>query len=340
MVLHLYKARALLAGAILFSSFSSLEACSRIFWDNQINKVTSRTMDVYMDDTPCFTMYSRGMLRDGNAGDNSLKWTSKYGSLVVRSFNDGATIDGMNEKGLGAHVLYLEGTQYEARDKRPGISNGLWIQYFLDNFSTVKEALDSLKSFQVVSTIIAEREWPAHIALEDVTGDSVIIEFINGKQVIHHGPQYTVMTNEPSYDIQLNNLKRYKYFGGTLPLPGDTDPESRFVRCSAYLKTLPQPKNLQEAIGLSLSAIRPVQIPFGAEDTSGSAWVDSWPTRWAAVTDITNLTYYFNSTLTPNIVWVDLKKLDFSSKKDPVAVPLQDLNLVGDISDKFVAKNS
>jgi penicillin V acylase-like amidase (Ntn superfamily) len=171
--------------------------------------------------------------------------------------------------------------------------------------------------------------------LEDATGDSAIIEYINGKIVIHHGPQYTVMTNEPAYDFQIKNLQKYRYFGGTLPLPGDIDSISRFVRCSAFLKTLTEPNNLEETVGNLLGVIRTVQAPFGSKDTSNNQTEDAWPTRWVSVADLTNLVYYFNSTSTPNIIWVDLKSLNFAADQSVQSINPHDPLLVGNVSKKF-----
>ena len=42
-----------------------------------------------------------------------------------------------------------------------------------------------------------------HLAMEDASGDSAIVEYIGGKPVVHHGRQYTSMTNDPTYDEQL-----------------------------------------------------------------------------------------------------------------------------------------
>ena len=41
------------------------------------------------------------------------------------------------------------------------------------------------------------------MSLSDSTGDSAIFEYVNGKLIIHHGKQYKVMTNSPTYDQQL-----------------------------------------------------------------------------------------------------------------------------------------
>jgi choloylglycine hydrolase len=41
-------------------------------------------------------LFPRGMSRDGGLGEASLKWTSKYGSVIVSSY-ESVTTDGMKE---------------------------------------------------------------------------------------------------------------------------------------------------------------------------------------------------------------------------------------------------
>ncbi|MFN7097349.1 MAG: linear amide C-N hydrolase, partial [Gammaproteobacteria bacterium] len=299
-----------------------------------------RTTDLYIPDMPHLVIYPEGISRNGQTPQNPLQWTSKYGSVVVTEFNSNTASDGINEQGLAVHLLYLDGSQYETRNvKLPGLSNLLWAQYMLDNFKTVDEALANLDKYQIEATTLKGRQWPIHIALEDATGDSAIIEYINGKPVIHHGAQYRVMTNEPAYDTQLANLKNYKLFGGTLPMPGDIDPLARFVRASSYLKTLPTPKNETQALADALAVIRTTMVPFGAEDTSGSTIsTDTWPTRWVSLGDLTNKIYYFNSTDAPNIVWVDLNKINFAKDNKVLIIDPADPELVGEINEKFMPK--
>lgn len=150
--------------------------------------------------------------------------------------------------------------------------------------------------------------------------------------VVHHGKEYTVMTNEPAFDEQLANLKRYKLFGGDLPMPGDVDPLSRFVRAASYLKTLPAPKNEVEAVAGAYSVARNVAVPFGAEDTSGSETEDSWPTRWFTLADLTHRVYYFQATTSPNLYWVDLAKLPIDEGSPVLSVDAYDAALTGDIA--------
>ena len=36
--------------------------------------------------------------------------------------------------------------------------------------------------------------------MQDRSGDSAIIEYVKGKLVVHQGPEFRVMTNDPDYD--------------------------------------------------------------------------------------------------------------------------------------------
>jgi penicillin V acylase-like amidase (Ntn superfamily) len=42
-----------------------------------------------------------------------------------------------------------------------------------------------------------------HLAMEDASGDSAIVEHIDGKAVVYHGREFRVMTNDPPYEKQL-----------------------------------------------------------------------------------------------------------------------------------------
>jgi penicillin V acylase-like amidase (Ntn superfamily) len=90
-------------------------------------------------------VFPRGMQRDGAAGPNSAKWTSKYGSLGTAVY-DAAVADGMNEKGLVASLLYLADADYGKADGKPMLSISAWPQYVLDNFATVAEAVETLRT--------------------------------------------------------------------------------------------------------------------------------------------------------------------------------------------------
>lgn len=207
----------------------------------------------------------------------------------------------------------------------------------LDNFATVAEAVGWMQhtDIQVVSMVdpIYGRSVTLHMALEDAVGDSAIIEYIGGKMVIHHSPTYTVVTNSPSYDEQLANVRKYEGFGGTLPLPGSTEAEARFVRAAFYLDRLPQPQSEAEAVAEILSVMRNAAQPFGTPDPERP---NISTTVWRTVADLTTKRYIFESCYRPNIVWANLDQLDFTTGAPSRRLDVTGVEwLVGDVSDRF-----
>lgn len=304
----------------LFQIFN-VDSCSRIFLNCKVDTlIVTRTWDWDEDDRTELWVHPRGMEVDGGMEENSLFWISKYGSIVVKTLDD-TEVEGMNEHGLNVNLLYLQGTEYEARDERPGISTARWVRYFLDNFKTVKEAVAGLNQFQVVSVPFAGEHHPIHISMGDATGDSAVLEYLNGSLVVHHGLQYNVMTNDPIYSEQLARLKMYKSLGGTTSLPGDVVSTDRFVRASYYLHHLPEACKSAEAVAYAFALIRTVSIPPGAP-YHDHCETGVFPTWWTTVADLTNKMYYFKSTLNLHTVSIAMDDMDFST-----GLPATKLNL-------------
>src|SRR5262245_10364121 len=75
------------------------ETCTRALYIGQDGLViTGRSMDWGEDMHSNLWVFPRGMDRNGAAGPNSVKWTSKYGSLAVSGYEAG-TAGRMNEQG-------------------------------------------------------------------------------------------------------------------------------------------------------------------------------------------------------------------------------------------------
>lgn len=304
---------AALACAASVTAVTTAQACTRLVYhgaDGLI--VTARSMDWKVDVESNLWVFPRGMQRSGEAGENSLKWTSKYGSVIASGY-DISTTDGLNEAGLSASVLWLVESSYPAESNKPGLSIAAWAQYVLDNFATVAETVDVLRTepFRLVTDKVPgeERLATLHLSISDASGDSAIIEYIDGKQVIHHGRQYQVMTNSPTFDKQLALNEYWQQIGGTVMLPGTNRAADRYARAAFYVDAVPKTGNQVEAIASVFSVIRNVSVPFGIS-TPDQPNISS--TRWRTVADQKNLRYFFESALTPNTFWVDLKKLDFS----------------------------
>lgn len=105
-----------------------------------------------------------------------------------------------------------------------------------------------------------------HLALDDANGDSCIIEYSGGQAVVYHSPEYRVMTNSPTYDKQLAQVRTFSGLGGEQPLPGSTLASDRFARASYYVSRLNQPATQIEAIAAMFSVMRNAAQPFRVPD--------------------------------------------------------------------------
>jgi len=299
---------------------TSVHACTRFVYHGvQGEVITARSMDWKTDVGTNLWVFPRGMARNGEAGPNSVKWTSKYGSVIASGY-DISTTDGMNEAGLVTNVLWLAESSYPEYDvKTPGLSIAAWAQYVLDNFATVQEAVQVLQKqpFTVVTDNVPGQDRLAtlHLSLSDASGDSAIIEYIDGKQVIHHSRDYQVMTNSPIFEKQIAMEEYWKQIGGTVMLPGTNRAADRYARAMFYVNAIPKSEDEVESVASVFSVIRNVSVPYGLT-TENEPNISS--TRWRTVADQKRMRYFFESALAPNVFWIDLKQLDFSEKTGKV----------------------
>jgi penicillin V acylase-like amidase (Ntn superfamily) len=317
------------------------DACTRAVYlgpDNNI--ITARSMDWKSDVGTNLWIFPRGMARSGQAGPNSIKWTAKYGSVIASGY-DISTTDGVNEAGLAANLLWLVESEYPAFDgTKPGLTLAAWAQYVLDNFATVDEAVNALaqEPFTVVTANVPgeKRLATLHLSMSDATGDSAIIEYIGGRQVIHHDRKYQVMTNSPVFDEQLALNEYWKQIGGTVMLPGTNRAADRFARASFYINAIPKDQEPNRALASVFSVIRNVSVPYGL-NTPEEPNISS--TRWRSVIDHKRKLYFFESALTPNTFWVDLSSIDFSAETGTVRMldlgPNQDHTYSGNATKEF-----
>jgi len=315
-------------------------ACTRaVYLGPDNNVITARSMDWKVDVGTNLWVFPRGMTHSGEAGPNSVQWKSKYGSVIASGY-DISTTDGMNEKGLVANLLWLAESEYPKPDPaKPGMALSLWAQYVLDNFATVQEAVDVLnrEPFTVVTASVPgeERLATLHLSISDATGDSAIVEYIGGKQVIHHDRKYQVMTNSPIFEKQLALEEYWREIGGTVMLPGTNRAADRFARASFYINAIPKDETPDRTLASVLSVIRNVSVPYGI-NTPDQPNISS--TRWRTVADQKRLLYFFDSALTPNTFWINLKEIDFSENGKVMKLELgkdQSHVYAGDVVKKF-----
>ena len=108
--------------------FFRTDACTRVVYNGLDGTVmTARSMDWKEDPYTNLWIFPRGMFRSGETGNNSVHWTSKYGSVVASAYEICST-DGMNEKGLVANLLWLAESEYPKWDgQKPGLTIAAWV---------------------------------------------------------------------------------------------------------------------------------------------------------------------------------------------------------------------
>lgn len=310
--------------------------CTRAVYAGNDNLViTGRSMDWAEDMHTNAWAFPRGMTRSGGSAPNSITWTSTYGSLIFTAYDIG-TADGMNERGLVMNGLYLAESNYGPEDDRASMSIMIYGQYVLDQFATVAEAVSALAAddIRLVAPALPNgRETTVHMSISDPTGDSAVFEFLDGQLTVHHGSQYRVMTNSPSYDEQIAIESYWQRVDPLTFMPGSFNAADRFARVSYMIDAIPKqldahtvsavPDALFEnqAVASVMSVMRSVGVPLGVTHPTKPNLASS---LWRTVHDHKRLVTFYDSATTPNTFWIPLADLDFSP-----GAPVKKLELAG-----------
>ncbi len=279
-------------------------------------------------------------------GRKGLSWTSKYGYVGIDCLGINAPSDGMNEKGLSIGGLWLPTTEYQqvtSEQEDKALSLELFGAWVLGNFATIEEVKAALPQVIVWAKSVPQMGMvpPLHFAMHDVTGKSLVVEFLNGEQKVYDNP-IAVLTNYPPFAWHRDNLRNYtklvpstngapvdfqgetlQFYGhgnGLLGLPGDWMPASRFVRLAYIRQCAKTPKTAIEAVNVAEHLFNTVDIPIGP--VLGDKPDDADFTQWLVIKDLTNKKLYFRTYDNQALRLVDLKQLNFSkgAKFKPVAM--------------------
>jgi choloylglycine hydrolase len=274
-----------------------------------------------------------------------MAWTTKYGFVGMNALGVDLAVDGMNEAGLSVAALYFPGfagyPPFPA-DGKDAVANLEFVNWALSRFATVGEVKEALAKVVVYDLVIPQAggSQPIHWAVRDAKGGSIVVEYVGGKLQVYENP-VGVMTNSPSFDWHLTNLRNYVNLTalnveplrlgetviqplgqgtGLLGLPGDYTPPSRFVKAVALAWSAVQVATPAEAANVAFHILNAVDIPNGAvvEKAPGKGGVAPTltydVTEWATVHDLQGKVFYFRTYGNLNLRKVDLTKLDLAAK--------------------------
>ncbi len=300
------------AGFLSVSATS--QACSDIAVTGNGFAAVARTLDFEANTGSLFGLSHVGDKNTSNVNwpqsfpVHAKSWVTKYSFMGQTAFGTNVILDGINSQGVYAGFLYLpEFTRYpvaNAKDSRPELAVTDTANYVLATADSVNQAVKELKQVQLVKSAVQKGSKflfvPVHLVIRDKTGNSAVVEWIDGKTVIHQ-PAGDVLTNSPPLDWQLNNAKKYDYTStsntnrkwdghymngsGFYGVPGDWTPPGRFARAAAVLKSMPKPNSESQALALAYQALQTVAVPLG---------VNPSPTLWMSLADLKNNIYYFH----------------------------------------------
>jgi choloylglycine hydrolase len=324
--------------------------------------VRGRTLEFGTDLDSDVLMIPRGFARVGTTPDGKpgLSWKSKYASLGANGVGLPYLFDGLNEKGLAVGTFYFPTTAgympYTAADAGKTIAPWEVGSYLLENFATVDEVRQNIGKI-VVPTVVFPA-WgfspPAHFVVYDAAGNSIVIEYIAGKLNVDDNP-LGVMTNTPSFDWHMTNLRNYVNFSvnnlppvklgsvtleptgqgtGMLGLPGDFTPPSRFVRAVAFSQSVLPSKTGDAAVLEVFHILNNFDIPKGStrdgqKDAKGNIEADY--TLWTSVTDLRTMRFYFRTYQNSQIRMVDLTKMNLGGKTI-VTVPMKSEEVIKEVT--------
>ena len=261
--------------------------CTTFLLDNNGQPIYGKNMD-FQPMAAYVLINKRGVAKTTVPTDTDpvATWTSKYGSITFNWLARELPFEGINEAGL--FVSAMGGgdiSELPEPDSRPAMSPDQWIQYQLDNFSTVDEVIAGDKIIRIEKPVF-------HFMVCDSQGNCAVIEFPKGKQVCHIGETlpFKVDTNT-TYDQSLEVLSHFLGFGGYLPIPRgnllmnlsfylskDTNSFLRFVRAADMLQKY-DPQTSGPAVDYAFDTLEYVAMMGGRS-------------MWRTVYDIGNNTIY------------------------------------------------
>lgn len=183
-----------------------------------------------------------------------------YAIIGMASVEDGYPLyaDAVNEKGLCMAGLKFPDTAYYPMREglgRANVSPFELIPWVLGRCATVEEARQQLSSLHILGIPFSDSLplSPLHWHIADSSGSIAVESTREGLKILDD--PIGVLTNNPAFSFQMTNLSQYlnlstgmpnsifetvgvKPFGngmGSIGLPGDYSPASRFVKAS-YLK--------------------------------------------------------------------------------------------------------
>ena len=348
--------------AFTAAACSSAAACTGITIRTQDGSIIfGRTLEFAVDFSSSLIVVPRGVEYVGTApGDKpGLRWKSKYAVAGMNAYDQPLFGDGLNERGLHVGIFYFPGfAKYQPvteKDFPQTLAPQEFAGYLLGTCATADEAVEAALHVKVAEVVFPQFGFvpPFHYIVNDASGESVVLEHVDGELKIHRNP-LGVITNSPTFDWHMTNLSNYVnetvsdvpkidvggeqikglgQGGGMLGLPGDFTPPSRFVRAAAFSQSALPVETAKEGVLQTFHILNQFDIPKGAARSREHGQLVADYTLWTTAADLKNLRYYFRTFENSRIRMLDLKALDLNAQ-DIKTISIQGDEQVEDVTAK------
>jgi len=280
-------------------------------------------------------------------GANGMRWQGRHGFVSMTAYGQPYGPDGLNEQGLYVGMYYLPGyasyNQYDPRRAAESLSVGDFMQWMLSSFATVDEVRRHLGGVAVVNVDdprFGGAALPFHWKVADPSGACIVIELVDGGRMEIHDAFLGVITNAPTYDWHLTNLRNYIKLtpratealtidnlqlgplgagSGMMGLPGDFTPPSRFIRAAALTASARPLATASDAVFESFRILDSFNIPLGAVAPREQIAPDiESATQITSASDLANRRYYYHTMSNRQVRMIDLRKIDFARVAEQV----------------------
>ena len=337
---------AAVVSATMLWTFSAQACTSFLLVAKDGSKAYGRTLEFGVDMKSQITLLPRGLAMDGSLpnGEKGKPWTARYAALGMNGFGLPIMVDGLNEKGLAGGMLFFPGyakfASASGAPKSKALGSWEFLAWALTSYASVAEVKRAIADGEVVIVDTVQIDLgiapPLHYTLHDTSGASVVIEPIDGKLIVTENP-YTVLTNSPEIAWHQANLRNYAtitpdypkpvtVLGQTLVpfstgsgmrgLPGDQSSPARYVQAIAFIATLKTPLNARENVQNAEHILNHFDLVDGsAGEYTGIKGQGRFEiTYWTAISDMSNLRFYYKTYDNQHLRYVDMKDFDLNAK--------------------------
>ncbi|MDJ1476439.1 choloylglycine hydrolase family protein [Bacillus sp. LS15-K4] len=225
--------------------------------------------------------------------------------------------DGVNEAGMTCATLYFPGFATYSQsidDNKTNLAPFDFVTWSLTQFKSVKDLKKSIDSLTFLDIPLPDLGLtpPLHWILADKWGDCIVLEPTSEGLKMYDNP-LGVMTNSPEFNWHLQNLRQYiglksqpfspiewsnvplSAFGqgsGSMGLPGDFTPPSRFVRAAYGKQNIQGIDSEEEGVSALFHILSNCEVPKGGVITEEGA-LDN--TIYTSVMCMESGTYYYHT---------------------------------------------